>query len=145
MEPLDASLISAFDASPGDLRRGVTIDEAIMSSPKFPQTGGPEHDWIEIRLADVILLYAESLNANGKSNEAIAQLNKIRSRAGLSSLDATSLSSSTAINEAIHKERRLELAFEGHKVSKGFSVSRLDLSLIEFRYICKQTNRLLSL
>lgn len=115
LEPLDASLISAFDASPGDLRRGVTIDEAIMSSPKFPQTGGPEHDWIEIRLADVILLYAESLNANGKSNEAIAQLNKIRSRAGLSSLDATSLSSSTAINEAIHKERRLELAFEGHR------------------------------
>ena len=115
LEPLDASLISAFDASPGDLRRGVTIDEAIMSSPKFPQTGGPEHDWIEIRLADVILLYAESLNANGKSNEAIAQLNKIRSRAGLASLNATSLSSSSAINEAIHNERRLELAFEGHR------------------------------
>jgi len=115
LEPLDSSLIEAFDASPGDLRRAATIDETKMASPKFPQANGPEHDWIEIRLADVILLYAEALNANGKSNDAITQLNKIRTRAGLASLDATTLSSSAVINEAIHNERRLELAFEGHR------------------------------
>ena len=115
LEPLDSSLIEAFDASPGDLRRATTIDETKMASPKFPQANGPEHDWIEIRLADVILLYAEALNANGKSNDAITQLNKIRTRAGLASLDATTLSSSVVINEAIHNERRLELAFEGHR------------------------------
>ena len=47
--------------------------------------------------------------------DAIAQLNKIRTRAGLASLDATTLTSSAAINEAIHNERRLELAFEVHR------------------------------
>ena len=115
LEPLDASLIAAFDASPGDLRRAVTIDEDKMASPKFPQADGPEHDWIEIRLADVILLYAEALNANGNSNAAISELNKIRSRAGLDALDATTLNSSAAVNTAIQNERRLELAFEGHR------------------------------
>ena len=71
--PLDPDLIAAFDAVVGDtlvggdLRRAVTIDEALMASPKFPQTGGPDHDWIELRLADVILLYAETLNENGSS------------------------------------------------------------------------------
>lgn len=115
LEPLDSSLIAAFDASPGDLRRAVTIDESKMASPKFPQTGGPEHDWIEIRLADVILLYAEALNNNGNSSGAIAQLNKVRARAGVAALDASTLSSSSAVNQAIHDERRLELAFEGHR------------------------------
>lgn len=115
LEPLDPSLIAAFDASPGDARRAVTIDEDKMASPKFPQTDGPEHDWIEIRLADVILLYAEALNANGNSGAAISELNKIRTRAGLDALDAATLSSSTAVNAAIQNERRLELAFEGHR------------------------------
>ena len=115
LEPLDSSLIAAFDASPGDLRRAVTIDTDKMASPKFPQDGGPEHDWIEIRLADVILLYAEALNNNGNSSGAIAQLNKVRARAGVAALDASTLSSSSAVNQAIHDERRLELAFEGHR------------------------------
>jgi len=45
-----------------------------MASPKFPQTGGPDHDWIELRLGDVILLYAEALNENGNTNAAISQV-----------------------------------------------------------------------
>ena len=109
LEPLDADLIAAFDASPGDLRRAVTIDEAVLASPKFPQTGGPDHDWIELRLADVILLYAEALNANGKTSEAEVQLNKIRNRAGLADYAGNDL------GQAIQDERRLELAFEGQR------------------------------
>ena len=66
LTPLDSDLVAAFDASPGDLRRAITIDTAIMASPKFPQTGGPDHDWIELRLADVILLYAETLERKWK-------------------------------------------------------------------------------
>ena len=31
-----------IDASPGDLRREVTIDTSVNASPKFPQTGGPD-------------------------------------------------------------------------------------------------------
>ncbi|HAT63850.1 MAG TPA: RagB/SusD family nutrient uptake outer membrane protein, partial [Flavobacteriaceae bacterium] len=64
LDPLDLSLVEAFDNSPGDLRRAVTIDLETLASPKFPQSDGPEHDWIELRLADVMLLYAEAMNEN---------------------------------------------------------------------------------
>ncbi len=112
LEPLDDDLIAAFDASPGDLRRAVTIDTDLLMSPKFPQTDGPEHDWIELRLADVILLYAEALNENNKTSQAIDQLNKIRTRAGLS---GTTASTQSELRQAIQDERRLELAFEGQR------------------------------
>ena len=114
--PLDPSLIAAFDASEADgdtdLRRAVTIDETTMASPKFPQAGGPDYDWIEMRLADVILLYAEALNETGDTSGALVQLNKIRIRAGLANSTATT---QTAVRTAIADERRLELAFEGHR------------------------------
>lgn len=116
LNPLDASLIAAFDASEAggdtDLRRAVTIDEMTLSSPKFPQTGGPDHDFIEMRLADVILLYAETLNENGSTPAALIELNKIRSRAGLSNSLAITQAD---VRQAIADERRLELAFEGHR------------------------------
>jgi hypothetical protein len=76
---------------------------------------GGEHDWIEIRLADVILLYAEALNENGVAADTVlALLDPIRTRAGLTSLIGTA-SSQADVKQAIAKERRLELAFEGHR------------------------------
>lgn len=114
--PLDPDLILAFDASPGDLRRAVTINEELMASPKFPQTGGPDHDWIELRLADVILMRAEAMNENGASAaDVLGMLDPIRTRAGLDPLDPSVLSSQADIRQAIQDERRLELAFEGHR------------------------------
>lgn len=119
--PLDPDLIAAFDASDAsgggtDLRRAVNIDETLMASPKFPQTGGPDHDWIELRLADVILLYAEALNENGSSAESVLDLlDPIRTRAGLNPLDHTVINTQTLVRQAIQDERRLELAFEGHR------------------------------
>ncbi len=110
--PLDPDLVAAFDASPGDLRRDVTINTELMASPKFPQTGGPDHDWIELRLGDAILLYAEALNENGNTSAALAQLNTIRARAGLGDSGA---SSQSEVRQAIADERRLELAFEGQR------------------------------
>lgn len=121
LTPLDEDLIDAFDASDlasgaTDLRRAVTIDEALMASPKFPQTGGPDHDWIELRLADVILLYAETLNENGSSAESVLDLlDPIRTRAGLPALDHATLNTPALVRQAIQDERRLELAFEGQR------------------------------
>ncbi len=118
--PLDPTkgpdIIAAFDASPGDLRRSVTIDTATLASPKFPQSGGPDHDWIELRLADVILLYAEALNENGATpTAALGELDDIRTRAGLAPLDPATLNTQALVRQAIYDERRLELAFEGHR------------------------------
>lgn len=116
--PVDASLNTAFDASDAtgntDLRRVVTVSTDGRTAVKFPKDGGlgAEHDWIELRLADVILLYAEALNQNGSTPAAITQLNKIRNRAGLANTTSTT---QAAVTTAIANERRLELAFEGHR------------------------------
>lgn len=112
LEPLEEDLITAFDNSPGDLRRAVSIDDVLLRSPKFPQEGGPDHDWIEMRLGEAILLYSEALNENGKTSQAVTELDKIRTRAGLS---GTSASNQSDLRAAIQDERRLELAFEGHR------------------------------
>ena len=45
-----------------DLRKALTIDEANNEGVKY---GGLDQDFIELRLSDVILLYAEALNENG--------------------------------------------------------------------------------
>jgi len=116
LTPLDADLIAAFDANPGDLRRAVSIDSDLLASPKFPQSGGADHDWIELRLADVILLYAEALNETGSSaSEVLGLLDPIRSRAGLANLDPSDFSSTADVRKAILDERRLEMAFEGQR------------------------------
>ena len=117
LSPLDPDLVAAFDASEAngggtDLRRAITINAEATASPKFPQTGGPDHDWIELRLGGVILLYAETLNETGDTPGALVQLNKIRTRAGLANSTSTS---QAEVRQAIANERRLELAFEGQR------------------------------
>jgi hypothetical protein len=107
--PLDPDLVAAFDASPGDLRRDLTIDADAMTGPKW---GGLDQDWIELRFGDVILLYAEALNETGNTAGALTELNKIRARAGL---DDSTASSQGEVRSAIQDERRLELAFEGQR------------------------------
>jgi len=113
--PVDQDLVAAFNASgAADTRRAVTLHADGRTAIKFPKDGGlgSEHDWIELRLGDVILLYAEALNENGNTVAALTQLNRIRSRAGLADSSATSQAD---VRQAIHDERRLELAFEGHR------------------------------
>lgn len=108
--PLTSELIDAFFASTGDQRTGATVTDSTTTSTKY--AGGDNQDWIEIRLADVILLYAEALNENGNSGAAVIELDKIRTRAGLAGSTA---SSQAEVKQAILDERRLELACEGHR------------------------------
>ncbi len=120
--PVDPDLVAAFDASDAngggtDLRRAVTLTDEGTTAIKFPKEGGlgAEHDWIEMRLADIILLYAETLNENGApASTVLPLLNPIRTRAGLNSLTGT-ISTQAEVRQAILDERRLELAFEGHR------------------------------
>lgn len=119
LQPLDPDLIAAFDAIEAadggntDLRRALTIDEENMTGLKW---GGLDQDWIELRLGDVILLYAEALNENGSSAEAVLDLlDPIRTRAGLNPLDHTVLNTQALVRQAIYDERRIELALEGHR------------------------------
>lgn len=67
-----------------------------------------------IRYSDVLLMYAESLNEQAAGNtEAYNAINRVRNRAGLPNL-TTGLSQAN-FRDSVLLERRLELAFEGHR------------------------------
>lgn len=71
-----------------------------------------ENDWPVLRYADALLMYAEALNNNGKTTQALAQMNSVRVRAGL--VAKTGLGAADT-QLAIEQERRVELCFEGHR------------------------------
>jgi len=63
-----------------------------------------------IRFADVLLMYAEALNENGKTTEAIAEVNKVRERGGAVPLGV--LNQTELRTQIRHHERPVELAME---------------------------------
>lgn len=73
------------------------------------------HSWIIFRLAEIYLNYAEALNEYDPGNSDIASyVNQIRSRAGMPGLPSGL--SQDEMRERIRHERRIELAFEEHRV-----------------------------
>jgi hypothetical protein len=77
-------------------------------------------DWVEIRLAEVMLNLAECANATGRTAEAYDMLKLIRKRAGIfpGTTDMYGLKtgmSKTEMFDAIMLERRVELAFENKR------------------------------
>ena len=73
------------------------------------------HSWIIFRLAEIYLNYAEALNECDPGNPDIAAyVNDVRSRAGMP--DLPSGLGQTDMRERIRHERRIELAFEEHRL-----------------------------
>jgi hypothetical protein len=69
------------------------------------------NNYVVFRLADIMLLKAEALTAQGKgSSTAISLLNQVRTRAGLPDFNG-----STSLQRAILDERFRELFLEGHR------------------------------
>jgi hypothetical protein len=119
-------LVKAFDDE-GDLIRknaSIIFESQGFPDPHWPQNNYPflnkwrvfgvssPQNYIFVRLADIILLKAEALNELGDVNGAAELVNQIRSRVELSN---TTASDQASMRLAIEKERRLELAFEGHR------------------------------
>jgi len=65
-------------------------------------------DWQIFRYGEVLLNYAEAAFELGRSADALNAINQIRNRAGIAPLSAVT-------RDNIHHERRVELAFEGHR------------------------------
>lgn len=89
-----------------------------------------DNNWIELRLADIYLLYAEALVRTGTDQAtALVYLNKIRERARntpgdpaiqasadlLKDYQSSDFANDQAFLLAIEHERRVELAFENHR------------------------------
>lgn len=69
---------------------------------------GSTQDFIIFRYAEILLNHAEAAYALGRDDDALDALNQVRERAGISQLASPTL-------ERIQNERRVELAFEGHR------------------------------
>ncbi len=69
--------------------------------------------WVEIRLAEVYLNRAEANYRLGNTGPALADINAVRTRAGVG-LPALSGITGEDVFTAIRKERKIELAYEGH-------------------------------
>ena len=78
------------------------------------------NNWIIQRYADVLLIYAEAVNAGGAATagSAEAALNLVRARAGIPTVSGLS---AAALTDSIRVERRREFAFEGQR---WFDLSR---------------------
>lgn len=123
-------LVNAFDAEGDVERKNATIlfenapwadefwSESVNGSVPFAYKWKSANGWAStnrqylIRLADIILLKAEALNALNRPAEARDALNLVRNRAGLAN---TTASSAAELKTAILNERRLELAQEAQR------------------------------
>lgn len=121
-------LVAAFDTENDMIRKNASIIfldvSGRWSDPYWPQltfpfvnkyrifTPNSPQNFILLRLADILLLKAEALNARGDVEGAATLVNQIRSRV---SLPPTTAANQQQMRLAIEKERRLELAFEGHR------------------------------
>jgi len=84
-----------------------------MIDEDAPMDGVSSQTWYEVRYAEVLLNHAEALNELGRGAEALVSLNKVRERAKLPKITVTD---KEALREIIREERKVELAFEGHRL-----------------------------
>ena len=111
------------------------------------QNNDASNNYPVIRYADVILMYAEALNQNGKTAEACKYLNMTRRRGfGYQTAETSPVDLQTTdkaqFSLMVEQERRVELAFENHRwfdlirtgravevmKSKGFSLNETNLT-----------------
>ena len=95
------------------------------------QNDDSNNNYPVIRFSDVLLMYAEALNQNGKTTQACEYLNKVRRRGfGYQTTETSPFDINTSDKQtfflAVEHERRVELAFEGHR---WFDLVRTDRAL----------------
>lgn len=82
-------------------------------------TNNTGNDFILLRYADVLLMYAEALNevsySNSQTSEAMNALTEVRKRAGLQALEIVTLPNKDVFRKAIMEERQREFPYEGHR------------------------------
>lgn len=119
-------LIAAYNSENDQIRKNESIVYYVASwANYYPASNYPfmyklrsaNNSIIKIRLADILLLKAEALAMKGGTHlaEAANIVNQIRARVELEELSAAVKGSQSEMIDAVLKERRLELAFEGQR------------------------------
>ena len=130
---LDPNLMN--DYSNTDTRRNLLVTTTIDANNKPVNkyydtfdlnTKSLGNDFIVLRYADVLLMYAEALNETGYSTAAFEYLNAVRTRARTSAYLATDLPDQTSFRNAVLKERRLEMPLE---LQRWFDLTRTNTAI----------------
>jgi hypothetical protein len=128
-----AGIVQAFE--PGDLRKTVNLagydlvnfldasrpKGSLLYMNKYYNATDPRGlstwNYPLIRFSEILLTRAEALNEIGyvANGEALELLNQVRVKAGLRPIGTSEVLNQQALREAIRKERRVELAFEGKR------------------------------
>ena len=127
-------MINSYE--PGDLRKGFSVASGYYDARKNGawveskyikkyfdtpyKDGDSNNNFPVIRFADDLLMYSEALNQNGKTADACTYLNKVRRRGfGYQSNEVSPVDINTTNKDLfllkVEQERRVELAFEGHR------------------------------
>lgn len=123
----------------GAEKRYVKVEKMMKTRQGYPKyfvtkcskQEGQHHLWSPVvsRLAEMYLNRAECLAEQGDPAGAIADVNKLRVRAGIPEYDPANLPVGKTALDLVLKERRLELAYEGHRkfdiFRKGKTLNRL--------------------
>ena len=131
---VDPDLVAAFTTSgTTDVRAaasygtGGTVAIPLYYTKKYSDTPttayDAENDWIVLRYADVLLMYAEAVNeASAPDANSLSAVNQvIRRSRGLpvatanATVDLPAATTQATLRTRLETERRLELNFEGHR------------------------------
>lgn len=105
---------------PGGAAFAKTFDETNAHNLTSRSWASEPNNWIILRYADVLLMYAEAVAQGGTASAGPAEsrLNDVRSRAGIPPVAGLG---NAALIDSIRVERRREFAFEGQR---WFDLSR---------------------
>ena len=121
-------LLSLLDSEPNDIRHSIwTMESDIPNGTrKCNKWRGEQGDFREnipvIRYAEVVLIAAEGYARSGDDTNAQNSINTLRQARGLSPTNLTA----APLIDLIMKERRIELALEGHR---WFDLKRLGMDI----------------
>ncbi len=115
---------------------GYNVRKFLVTKAVSPEYNTSPANFVVYRYADVLLKKAEALNEMGSTVQAETYLNIVRRRAGLANV--TGLSQSEMREKIIH-ERRMELAFEGHRWFDMIRIQDGDYA-IDFLHSIGKTN-----
>jgi hypothetical protein len=95
-----------------------------------------DQDYIHLRYADVLLMYAEAKNeASGPDATVYAALNQVRARPGINmpAVDQSKYDTKEELREFIRHERRVELALEGQRYNdlKRWNIAHIKLPTLK--------------
>ena len=107
-----APLFDGKEYDPDYSSTGFNVRKFLVPLSEVPTYDNSPLNFPVLRFADILLVKAEALNELGQTAEAEEYINLVRNRAGLDDIQNLN---QTDFREAVLKERRLELAFEGHR------------------------------